>query len=65
MRKYETDCAAQILGRTGIIYAEEDWDTYKDKGYSMTDIVGKSGLEMSMEEYLRGKKRQSAWWTPT
>ena len=54
VRKYETDCAAQILGRTGIIYAE-DWDTYKDKGYSMTDIVGKSGLEMSMEQYLRGK----------
>lgn len=55
VRKYETDCAAQILGRTGIIY-KEDWDKYKDKGYSMTDIVGKSGLEMSMEEYLRGKK---------
>lgn len=54
VRKYETDCAAQILGRTGIIYAE-DWGTYKDKGYSMTDIVGKSGLEMSMEQYLRGK----------
>lgn len=55
VRKYDTDCAAQILGRTGIIYAEE-WDTYKEKGYSMNDIVGKSGLEMSMEEYLRGKK---------
>ena len=54
VRKYDTDCAAQILGRTGIIYAEE-WDTYKEKGYSMNDIVGKSGLEMSMEQYLRGK----------
>lgn len=53
-RKYETDYAAQILGRTNIIYAEE-WDTYKEKGYSMTDIVGKSGLERSMEQYLRGK----------
>lgn len=53
-RKYETDYAAQILGRTDIIYAE-DWDVYKEKGYSMTDIVGKSGLERSMEEYLRGK----------
>ena len=48
VRKYETDCAAQILGRTGIIY-KEDWDKYKDKGYSRTDIVGKSGLEMSMD----------------
>lgn len=54
VRKYETDYAAQLLGRTGIIY-KEDWDKYKDKGYSMTDIVGKSGLEMSMEQYLRGK----------
>ena len=54
VRKYETDYAAQILGRTGIIYAEE-WKTYQEKGYSMTDIVGKSGIERSMEEHLRGK----------
>ncbi len=55
IRKYETDYAAQILGRTGIIYQEE-WKDYKEKGYSMTDIVGKSGIERSMEEHLRGKK---------
>lgn len=54
VRKYETNYAAQILGRTGIIY-EEEWDTYKEKGYSMNDIVGKSGIERSMEEHLRGK----------
>ncbi len=55
IRKYETDYAAQILGRSGIIYQEE-WKDYKEKGYSMTDIVGKSGIERSMEEHLRGKK---------
>lgn len=56
IRKYETDYAAQIIGRTGAIWAEE-WKTYRDKnaGYSMNDIVGKSGIERSMEEYLRGK----------
>lgn len=54
IRKYETNYAAQILGRTGIIYQEE-WKTYKEKGYSMTDIVGKSGIERSMEEHLRGR----------
>lgn len=54
VRKYETNYAAQILGRTGIIYAEE-WEKYQEKGYSMNDIVGKSGIERSMEEHLRGK----------
>ncbi len=54
IRKYETDYAAQILGRTGIIYQEE-WKNYQEKGYSMTDVVGKSGIERSMEEHLRGK----------
>lgn len=54
VRKYETTYAAHILGRVGVIYAEE-WDQYKEKGYSMNAIVGKQGVEKSFEEYLRGR----------
>lgn len=34
--------AAHILGRTGIIYAEE-YEKLKDSGYGMNDIIGKDG----------------------
>ncbi len=47
------DVAAQIIGTTGPIYAE-DWEKLKDKGYSYNDIVGKSGAELAFEDYLRG-----------
>lgn len=56
-RVYETDYAAQLLGRTNIIY-KEDWtegENYKARGYSMNDIVGKNGAEYAFEKYLRGK----------
>lgn len=56
-RVYETDYAAQLLGRTGVIY-KEDWsegENYKAQGYSMNDIVGKNGVEYAFEKYLRGK----------
>lgn len=46
--------ASHILGRTGMIYAEE-YPDYKEKGYKMSDIVGKEGIEKAMEEYLRGE----------
>ncbi|HIV85275.1 MAG TPA: hypothetical protein H9900_00510 [Candidatus Monoglobus merdigallinarum] len=46
--------AAHILGRTGIIYAEE-YETLKDQGYGMNDIIGKDGLEEVLEPYLRGR----------
>ncbi len=46
--------ASHILGQTGPIYAEE-WEEYKEKGYSMNAIVGKSGCEAAFEEYLRGR----------
>ena len=45
--------AAHILGRTGIIYAEE-YEKLKDKGYGMNDIIGKDGLEAVLEPYLKG-----------
>lgn len=42
VREYETGYAAHILGRVGAIYAEE-WQNYKNEGYSMDDTVGKDG----------------------
>ena len=46
--------ASHILGQTGPIYAEE-WAYYKDQGYSMNAIVGKSGCEAAFEKYLHGQ----------
>ena len=46
--------ASHILGQTGPIYAEE-WEYYKELGYAMNAIVGKSGCEAAFEEYLHGQ----------
>jgi len=46
--------ASHILGRVGRIYAEE-YETLKEKGYLLDDIVGKEGIERTFEEYLRGE----------
>ncbi|MBO7217564.1 MAG: hypothetical protein J6V50_02570 [Clostridia bacterium] len=46
--------APHIIGTVGPIYAEE-WDKYKDKNYSFSDKVGKSGIEQLAEEYLHGQ----------
>ena len=46
--------ASHILGQTGPIYAEE-WDYYKELGYAMNAMVGKSGCEAAFEEYLHGR----------
>lgn len=45
--------AAHILGRTGIIYAEE-YSELKDEGYGINDVIGKDGLEKVLEKYLKG-----------
>lgn len=45
--------AAQLLGQVGIIYAEE-YAELKEKGYKMTDTLGKDGLEKYLESYLKG-----------
>ncbi len=53
-REYDSaSVAPHIIGTVGPIYAE-DWDTYKDKGYSYNDKVGKSGIEKACESDLRG-----------
>lgn len=45
--------ASHILGRVGKIYAE-DYDYYKNLGYSMDATVGVLGAEKIFESHLRG-----------
>ncbi len=45
--------ASHILGTVGPIY-EEEWLYYKELGYNMSDIVGKTGCEYAFESYLHG-----------
>ena len=53
-REYtDTSLAVNLIGSVGPIYAE-DWESYKAKGYSYNDKVGKSGIEAWAEDYLRG-----------
>ncbi len=53
IRQYNTTSAAHLLGYVGQIF-QEDWPGYREKGYKMNAIVGKEGLEYTLEEYLRG-----------
>ena len=54
IRKYLSgSIASHILGYTGKI-SNTEYKNRKDEGYSLNDIVGKSGIESSFEEYLRG-----------
>ncbi len=49
---------APLLGYTGVI-SEEQYLEYTEKGmddYTRTDVVGKSGLELSFDSYLQGTK---------
>lgn len=45
--------AAHVLGRIGKIYSDE-YEELKNKGYAMSDLVGKEGIEKICEDYLRG-----------
>ena len=45
--------APHVLGRIGAIDADE-YKKLKENGYKITDLVGKSGIELAMEEYLKG-----------
>ena len=45
--------AAHILGRTGIIDADE-YAVLKNSGYGMNDYLGKQGAEKAFEKYLKG-----------
>jgi len=62
VRQYDTPYAAHLLGRVGLMDAEE-WAEYKEKDidgdgnpdYEMDDSVGKEGVEQVFEEWLRGR----------
>ena len=54
-RRYLADSvASHIIGYTGKISSSE-YEKRKENGYSLNDIIGKSGIESSFEEFLRGK----------
>ncbi len=59
VREYNTLYAAHLLGRVAAISASE-YEQLKDEGYLMTDSIGKSGVESSLEHYLRGIDGQIA-----
>lgn len=48
------DVIPHEIGTVGPIFAEE-YDELKKKGYAMNDSVGKSGIELALEDELRGK----------
>ena len=60
-RQYNTDYAAHLLGRVGLMDADE-WAKYKTvdldedgfTDYQMDDSVGKEGVEKVFESWLRG-----------
>lgn len=55
LREYnEPGIASHILGRVGQIYKEE-YDELKDEGYTVTDVLGKDGIEKYCERELKGK----------
>ena len=55
IRHYTNDkLAAHLLGRVGIIYAEE-YQRLRDQGYGMNDMLGKDGIEKILESYLKGE----------
>ena len=53
VREYHTKYAAHILGYMGGMDAD-DWEKYKDQGYSMDAYIGQAGFEEAFEEYLHG-----------
>jgi penicillin-binding protein 2 len=55
VRQYvEGDSLAHILGYVGRISAEE-YDRLRERGYLLNDRLGKVGVELMMEEELRGR----------
>ncbi len=52
---YQGRLACHLLGYTGPI-SREDYQTLKDKGYRMTDWIGRDGLERAYDHLLRGQR---------
>ncbi len=63
VRKYtDGTLAPHILGRIGAIDADE-YKEKKNDGYKITDYIGKSGIELAMENYLKGKDGEATVYT--
>ena len=59
VRKYLAgNVASHILGYTGAISSDE-YKKKKEQGYSQNDTIGKSGVESTFEEFLRGEDGKS------
>lgn len=52
--------AAHLVGSVGVIQAL-DYEALKDKGYGQNDIIGRSGLELTYEKFLKGSKGQHTY----
>lgn len=52
-RQYDDSIFSHLLGYIGRINKEE-YEELKNKGYGISELLGKSGLELSHEEELRG-----------
>lgn len=57
IRKYvDAEYFSHIIGYTGLISTEE-YEQLKDQGdYTLTDVIGKAGIEQYMDSYLTGTK---------
>lgn len=55
---YDSEYFASVLGYTGQISQEEydDLDKKQKEDYSLTDVVGKSGIEKTLDDQLQGEK---------
>ncbi len=53
VREYYTKYGAHILGYLGGM-SNSEWEEFKEEGYSMDALVGKTGFEKAFEEYLHG-----------
>lgn len=66
LRRYtDSKYFASIIGYTGKI-SQEEYDALtkeQKKKYSLSDIVGKSGLEQTMDEVLQGTKGEISYYT--
>lgn len=65
LRRYtDSKYFASVIGYTGKISQEEynELDEEQKKKYSKTDIVGKSGLEQTMDQVLQGTKGETQFY---
>lgn len=54
VREYKTSYAAHLLGRVGLMSADEWTNTYQALNYPYNATVGKEGVELAFESYLHG-----------